>query len=321
MVELQDMRALVEVITNGGFARAARRLGVAKSIVSRRIARIEAELGTTLLNRTTRGITPTEAGLEFSERARRILTDLAEARDVVACQNGEVAGRLRVSLPLSFGLRYMMPLLTALRAAHPRLEIDVSYDDSVVDLLMERFDAAIRIGRLPDSTLVARRVAAVSLIIVASPAYLEKHKTPRDPKDLCAHECLVYTGSREKQAWRFQSGRTRLSFFPVGRFQSDNGEGLIQAAEAGLGVAALPDFIVSDSIKAGLLVPLLTNYSLQEGAIYVVRPPGRIVAAKTRAFVDVVVEHFGAATTNKQTRSVRSAGSFLASNPTLGIPI
>ena len=133
MVDLQDMRALVEVITNGGFARAARRLRVAKSIVSRRIARIEAELGTTLLNRTTRGITPTEAGLEFGERAQRILDDLAEARDIVSCQNGEVAGRLRVSLPLSFGLRHMTPLLTALHAAHPRLELDVSYDDSVVD--------------------------------------------------------------------------------------------------------------------------------------------------------------------------------------------
>ncbi len=268
MIDLQDMHALVEVITNGGFARAARRLGVAKSIVSRRIARIEAELGATLLNRTTRGITPTEAGLEFSERAQRILDDLAEARDIVSCQNGEV------------------------HAAHPRLELDVSYDDSVVDLLAERFDAAIRIGKLPDSTLVARRVAPISLIVVASPAYLKKHRTPRVPQDLSAHECLVYTGSREKQAWRFQSGRRRLSFFPVGRFQSDNGEGLIQAAEAGLGVAALPDFIVSDSIKAGLLAPLLADYSLQEGAIYVVRPPGRIAAAKTRAFVDAVVEHY-----------------------------
>jgi len=301
MLDLQDMSALVEVITNGGFARAARRLGVAKSIISRRIARIEAELGTTLLNRTTRGITPTEVGVEFGERAQRILDDLAEARDIVSCQNGDVAGRLRVSLPLSFGLRHMTPLLAVLHAAHPKLELDVSYDDSVADLLAERFDAAIRIGRLPDSTLVARRVAPVSMIVVASPAYLEKHRTPRVPKDLSNHECLVYTGSREKQAWRFRSGARRLNFFPVGRFQSDNGEGLIQAAEAGLGVAALPDFIVSDSIQAGRLVPLLTNYSLQEGAIYVVRPPGRIVAAKIRAFVDVVVEHFSAASTNKQT--------------------
>lgn len=301
MVELQDMRALVEVITNGGFARAARRLGVAKSIISRRIARIEAELGTTLLNRTTRGITPTEAGLEFSERSQRILADLAEARDVASCQNGDVAGRLRISLPLSFGLRYMTPILTALHTEHPRLELDVSYDDSVVDLLAERFDVAIRIGRLPDSTLVARRVAPVRMIVVASPAYLIKHGAPKAPKDLSNHECLVYTGSREKQAWRFQFGRQRLSIFPAGRFQSDNGEGLIQAAEAGLGVAALPSFIVSDSVKAGLLVPLLTNYTLQEGAIYVVRPPGRIVAAKTRAFVNVVVEHFGAATVNKST--------------------
>jgi DNA-binding transcriptional LysR family regulator len=301
MLDLKDMRALVEVITNGGFARAARRLGVAKSIISRRISRIEAELGTTLLNRTTRGITPTEAGLEFSERAQRILDDLAEARDIVSCQNGDVAGRLRVSLPLSFGLRHMTPLLTELHAAHPRLELDISYDDSVADMLAERFDAAIRIGRLPDSTLVARRVAPVNMIVVASPAYLERHGVPKVPKDLSNHECLVYTGSREKQAWRFQSGRRRLNFFPVGRFHSDNGEGLIQAAEAGLGVAALPDFIVSDSIQAGLLVPLLTNYSLQEGAIYVVRPPGRIVAAKIRAFVDVVVDRFGSASTNKQT--------------------
>jgi DNA-binding transcriptional LysR family regulator len=198
----------------------------------------------------------------------------------------------------------------------------VSYDDSVVDLLADRFDAAIRIGKLPDSTLVARRVAPVSLIVVASPAYLEKHRTPRVPKDLSDHECLVYTGSREKQAWRFQSGRRRLSFFPAGRFQSDNGEGLIQAAEAGLGVAALPNFIVSDSIKAGLLVPLLTGYSLQEGAIYVVRPPGRIVAAKTRPFMDVVVEHFRAATTNKKTNGRREAQVvFLPATPPVGVPI
>src|SRR6202007_1012917 len=166
--------------------------------------------------------------------------------------NGEVAGQLWVSLPLSFGLRQMTPLLTVLHAAHPRLELDVSYDDSVADLLAERFDAAIRIGRLPDSTLVARRVAPVSMIVVASPVYLEKHRTPRVPKDLSAHECLVYTGSREKQAWRFQFGRRRLNFFPVGRFQSDNGEGLIQAAEAGLGVAALPPFTVFASNNGAL---------------------------------------------------------------------
>src|SRR5258705_13704433 len=274
MIDLQDMHALVEVITNGGFARAARRLGVAKSIVSRRIARIEAELGATLLNRTTRGITPTEAGLEFSERAQRILDDLAEARDIVSCQNGEVAGRLRVSLPLSFGLRHMTPLLTALHAAHPRLELDVSYDDSVVDLLAERFDAAIRIGTLPDSTLVARRVAPISLIVVASPAYLKKHRTPRVPQDLSAHECLVYTGSREKQAWRFQSGRRRLSFFPVGRFQSDNGEGLIQAAQAGRGLAGRPALIAADTIHAGSRSPAFVGCPPPESRAVLLRYTG-----------------------------------------------
>src|SRR5258707_4552625 len=139
MVELQDMRALVEVITSERYARAARRLGVAKSIISRRIARIEAELGTTLLNRTTRGITPTEVGVEFGERAQRILDDLAEARDIVSCQNGDVAGRLRVSLPLSFRLGHMTPVLALVHAVHPKITLDVSYDDSVADLLAERF--------------------------------------------------------------------------------------------------------------------------------------------------------------------------------------
>src|ERR1700754_5266779 len=146
MIELEDLRAFVEVVESGGFNRATKRLGISKSMVSRRITRLEADLGARLLNRTTRGISPTEAGLEFKIRSERILAELGEAQEAVAHQGGEVVGRLRVSAPFSFGVRYIAPILTEIAERHPRLEMDVSYSDRMVDLIGERFDAAIRIG-------------------------------------------------------------------------------------------------------------------------------------------------------------------------------
>jgi DNA-binding transcriptional LysR family regulator len=293
VTELDDIRALVEVIGEGGFANAARRLGVAKSVVSRRIARLEDDLGTRLLNRSTRRVDPTESGLEFYKRGQHILADLDAARDAVAGQRGEIVGRLRVSVPLSFGIRHMTPFLARLYTSYPRLVIDVDYSDSMVDLLSDRFDIAVRVGNLQDSTLVARRVAPVERIVVASPKYLAHHEAPEIPQDLAHHACLIYTGSRERQMWRFQAGRQSIVIQPEGRFRSDNGESLILAAEAGLGVAALPDFIVSRSIEAGRLVPLLTEFPLENSSLYVVRPPGDVVPSKTRAFIDLFVEYFG----------------------------
>jgi DNA-binding transcriptional LysR family regulator len=159
MMDLEDLRSFVEVVETGGFNRAARRLGVSKSIVSRRIARLEADLGTRLVNRTTRGISPTETGLELKARSERILAELEEAREAVVRQVDGVVGRLRLSLPLSFGVRHVAPLLAEMAQRHPRLELDVSYSDRLVDLIGERFDAAIRIGVLQDSSLVARPCA------------------------------------------------------------------------------------------------------------------------------------------------------------------
>ncbi len=168
MIEVDDLKSFVEVVESGGFNRAAKRLGISKSIVSRRIARMETELGVRLLSRTTRGINPTEAGLEFKARSERILAELEEAREAVARQGGGVVGRLRLAAPLSFGVRYIAPALADLAERHPGLEIDVSYNDRVVDLIGERFDAAIRIGALKDSTLVARRIAPMRAVLVAS---------------------------------------------------------------------------------------------------------------------------------------------------------
>ncbi|WP_340119076.1 LysR family transcriptional regulator [Pelagibius sp. 7325] len=291
MNEFDSLKLFVTVIESGGFNRAAKRLGISKSIVSRRIAQIEADLGARLLSRTTRGISPTDAGMEFKERAERILADYEEAREAVAQRGGEVVGLLRLSVPLSFGVRHVAPILAALAARHPRLELDVSYSDRIVDIMGERFDAAIRIGRLEDSALIARQLAQTRAVVVASPDYLARHGTPAVPADLSGHDCLIYTGSRQSD-WLFQSGKRTVSVRPKGRLRSDSGEAILQWATAGLGVAMVPTFLLSGEFEQGRLVPLLLDHPAPELGIFVVRPPGAYVPGKVRVLVDTLAEHF-----------------------------
>lgn len=292
MIELDALRGFVEVVDSGGFNRAAKRLGISKSVVSRRIARLEADLGARLLSRTTRGINPTEAGLEFKTRSERILAELGEAQEAVAQQGGEVVGRLRLSVPLSFGVRYVAPILAKLAERHTRLEMDVSYSDRMVDLIGERFDAAIRVGTLKDSSLVARRIAPVRSVLVASPEYLARNGRPRTPGDLASHKCLIYTG-RVTADWQFYSGKRPISIRPEGRLRSDSGEAILQWAIAGLGITEAPSFMVPDAIASGSLEPLLLDYPTPEYAIYFVRPPGSYVPGKVRILIDTLVESFG----------------------------
>jgi DNA-binding transcriptional LysR family regulator len=290
--ELEDLRSFVEVVESGGLNRAAARLGVSKSILSRRITRLEAELGTRLLTRSTRGISPTEAGIEFKTRCDRILAELEEARDAVTQQGQSVRGRLRLSAPMALGVRHLGPVLTDLARLHPALELDVSYTDRVVDLLGEGFDAAIRIGSLRGSSLVARRIAPVHAVVVASPDYLSRHGRPRTPQELTSHGCLIYTGTRVPE-WHFQSGKRRISIRPQGRLRSDSGEVILQWAIAGLGIADAPSFMVSNAIESGALEPLLLDYPRPEYGIHVVRPPGAYVPGKVRVLIDTLVERFG----------------------------
>lgn len=292
MSELDDIRSFIAVVESGGFGRAAERLGLAKSVVSRRIARLEADLGTRLLSRTTRGVAATEAGLEFRTRGERILADLVEARESVAQAAGGVAGRLRLSMPLTFGNRHVAPVLGELACRHPRLELDVEASDRYVDLIGERFDAAIRIGTLKDSSLVARKIAPVHSVILASPGYIAKAGAPVAPSDLAQHDCLLYTGTSSPD-WVFQVGKRRIAIRPTGRLRSDSGDTLLDWAKAGLGIVQLPTFIASDAIRDGSLVPLLWPYPMQEHALYVVRPPGPYVPGKVRVLIDLLVERFG----------------------------
>lgn len=289
-VELDDIRAFVEVAEAGGFGRAGMRLGLSKSMVSRRVARLEAELGAQLLSRTTRGVAVTEAGVEFKDHAERVLAELDAARDALAQRGDEIVGSLRVAAPLSFGMSHLAPVLAELAARHPKLQVDASYSDRFVDLIGERYDVAVRVGTLADSSLVARKIAPIKVAVVASPAYLAAHGAPLRPEDLSGCEALM----QGSEVWRFQDGRKTITLRPGGRFKADNGQALLAAVAAGLGVAMLPTFLAGPAIERGEVVPLLMDYPMPEAGLYVVRPPpAGHMPGKVRALTELLIERFG----------------------------
>jgi DNA-binding transcriptional LysR family regulator len=288
MFDLEDLTTFVEVADAGGVTPAARRLGLSKSIVSRRLARLEADLGVQLLSRSTRGAALTEAGATFREHAARVAAELDNARDTLAPE-GELCGRLRLATPLSFGPTHIAPVLAELARRHPQLHIHASYADRFVDLIGEGFDAAIRVGFLPDSNLVARRVAPLRGKFVASPDYIRVHGAPRTPDELLEHEALM----QGTEIWRVVVDGKIRNVNVRGRFKADNGEALTAAALAGVGIAALPDFLIDQHIAAGALVPVLADYPLPEAGIYVIRPPGDFPPRKVRALIELMIERFG----------------------------
>ncbi|MBV6290203.1 LysR family transcriptional regulator [Pseudomonas aegrilactucae] len=287
-MNLEDLRTFVEVADAGGVAPGARRLGIAKSIVSRRLARLEGALGVQLLLRTTRGSVLTEEGVTFLEHARRVIVELDAAQETFSPQ-GEVRGLLRVAAPLSFGASQLAPVFAELAKRHPSLQMDTSYSDRVVDLIGEGFDCAVRLGFLADSGLVARGICTFRGRLVASPAYLEAHGTPQNLEDLSHHQAVAKKG----EAWPLTDRGKTVIVRPRGRFIADSGEAILAGALAGLGVAALPDFLTQSHILAGNLTPLLSEYPAPEAGIYVVGPPGAFSSRKIRALIDILIEHFG----------------------------
>ncbi|HTU64621.1 MAG TPA: LysR family transcriptional regulator [Steroidobacteraceae bacterium] len=290
-MEIEDIQAFVAVAEAGGLSPAAKRLGVSKSIVSRQIARLEKSLGARLLSRTTRGAALTEAGASFREHAVRITAEADAARDSVA-PDGKVRGKLRVSAPLSFGATHFAPVLAELAVRFPDLEVHASYSDRHVDLVTEGFDAAIRLGMLEDTNLVARKIATFGGRLVASPAYLAKHGTPRTPADLNAHVAV----NRTNDTWPLKHGDEEITIHPRARFTADNGAALVPGVLAGLGIALLPDFLIEDHIASGALVALLPDYPMPQAGVYVVRPPGGSASCKVRALIEILAERFSTCT-------------------------
>jgi DNA-binding transcriptional LysR family regulator len=287
--DLVDVLAFVRVVETGSFARAAERMGLSKPVLSRRVARLEERLGARLLTRTARGAQPTGVGQAYYERAAAILADLEAAQEVVAAAVTQVAGPIRLSAPLSFGISYLAPALADFAKLHPAVELDIEFEDRNVDLVGGGYDLAVRIGRLADSALVARRIAPVRKCVIASPAYLDARGRPERPADLAGHAILVYGNEQ----WRFRVGeRWEAPRIDV-RMRTNNGEMLRAAAQAGLGLCMLPSFIAAPALEDGTAEVVLQDFPLEEGALHAVMPPGRAVTARVRALVDFLVERFG----------------------------
>ena len=285
-MDIEELQTFVEVADAGGVSPAAIRLGVSKSIVSRRLVRLEAELGVQLLTRSTRGAALTEAGATFRDYAARVCAEIDIARETIL-PAGDLRGRLRIAAPLTFGPTHFAPALAEMARRHPRLHIQTSYSDRFVDLIGEGYDCAIRVGYLQDSNLIARRIGAINGKLVASPDYIKAHGAPATPEELVAHQALM----QGVEAWQFLDGDKIITVRPQGRFKADNGPALVSAAIAGLGVAYLPDWLTAEHVASGALVPIMTRHPPPTAGAYVIRPPGQHPAGKIRVLTELLAEY------------------------------
>ena len=294
---LQQMSIFAKVVASGSLSAAAREIGLSPAVVSRSLAALEARLGTRLIHRTTRSLHLTEEGAAYYESCTRILDEIEEADAMAAAGRDEPQGVLKVALPASFGHQHIAPLVPQFAARYPKLRIALSLSDRRVNVIDEGFDLAVRIAELEDSSLAARKLAPNRRVVCASPDYLRRHGTPRTPQDLTKHNFLVanwgdgnFAMTLEYKGPVGKQGEVRVT----GKYACDNGEVLREWALAGLGVALKSTWDVRRQLEEGSLVPLCPGYTFDtDVAIYAVYPHRRHLPAKTRAFVDFLVESFG----------------------------
>ena len=294
MDNLADVAVFVRVVERGSFTRAAGKLELSTSQVSKCVNRLERSLGARLLHRTTRRLSLTEAGAALFEASRSAIERIEEAEGAVAQFQSEPRGRLRVSAPMSFGILHLGPAISEFARAHPRVTLDMRLDDRFVNLVEEGVDVAVRIGALTDSSLVARRVATTSTLVCAAPSYLAERGEPEAPEDLASHDCLLYSYLATANVWRFAARDGReIPVAVSGSFRINNGIVLAEAAAAGHGILMAPAFYVAPMLRAGRLKRILARYALPDLGIHAVYPQRSQVPPKVRAFVDFLVKRFG----------------------------
>jgi DNA-binding transcriptional LysR family regulator len=293
MDRFEDLQAFVAVVETGSFTAAANRLNMAKSAVSRRVSGLEERLGVQLLRRTTRRLNVTDTGRGFYEHGARILADLEEAESAVLQEHGELRGTLRVALPLSFGVRHMCEPIAAFSRRHPRVSFDLDLNDRRIDLVGEGIDLAIRIGRLADSTLIARHLFDARTVVCAAPDYLARHGTPRTPADLRDHHCLVYGNLEEPSRWVCRDAEGKSVHVDVhATMTASSGDFLCTAAAKGLGISVQPTFIAGEAIGRGELIPILADYAWPVTPAYAVYPLTRHLSFRVRELIDHLVDYF-----------------------------
>ena len=293
MENLNDMVTFARVVEAGGFSEAARQMGVSKSHVSKAIARLELSLGVRLLNRSTRGLSVTEIGAAFHEHCIRITEEAAQAAEVVGRLQSEPRGVLRVTAPVAFGRLHVGPAVAEFLSRYPRLKLDMTITDRMVDLVSEGYDVAIRIRREPSLHVVARELAPVRRVVCATPDYFERRGIPTVPHDLTEHNCLHYTHFGTQGEWRFQSAGGEIVVPVKGSLRIDDDDTLAQAVLSGLGIAMLPTFIIGRELQAGRLRSVLSDYVPLERRIYAVHLPNVRLPVKIRAFIDFLQDRFG----------------------------
>jgi len=294
MDRMASMAAFTRVVGAGSFSAAAREMEVSQALVTKQIQELESWLGARLLNRTTRRLSLTEVGTGFYERAARILEAVEEAKNAAGALQTAPRGRLRINAPVSFGLLHLAPVVTDFLRRFPDVSVELLVNDRVVDLLEGEFDVGVRIGRLRDSSLIARRIAPIRLAVCAAPDYLARRGTPRTPDDLANHDCLEYTYFESRGEWRLLNSEGKEIVVPVsGRYLANNADVLRTSAIAGEGIVLLPTFIIGEDLRTGRLVRLLPDYPPPEQGLHTLYPPGRHLSAKVRSFVDFLVDRFG----------------------------
>ena len=294
MDHLSAMAVFARVVEMESFSGAARDLGLSKSAVSKRVGRLEDRMGLRLLNRTTRRLSLTEAGAAFYQGCRRVVAEAEAAERAVTRLASAPRGRLKINAPMSFGVRHLAPALPDFMARYPELTVDLALNDRLVDLVEEGFDVAVRVARLEDSSLIARRLAANRLVLCAAPSYLRAHGAPRAVEDLKGHECLLYSYLAAGDVWRLCGPGGERRQRVTGRLRINNGDALLAVALGGLGVALLPCFICGEDVRAGRLIRVLPEWSgPADTAIAAVYPASRNLSPKVRVFVDFLAERFG----------------------------
>src|ERR1043166_8393080 len=296
MSKLPDFEALAifaKVVELRSFAAASSELALSKATVSKAGSRLEARLGARLFNRTSRRLALTDAGQTLAERAARLLADGEAAESEALAQSVAPRGLVRLAVPMTFGVKAVAPLLPEFLALYPDVSIDLHLSDAMVDLIGDGFDAGIRIARLPDSSLLARKLCAMPRHTVAAPAYLKRYGRPTHPMHLAQHRCFGYSYLSNPGMWHYTSATgEQASVRPAGPLRVNNGEALMPALLAGLGIADLPEFIVGDAIASGAVEVILKGWKQPEGAVHLVTPPGGPRPARVDALAEFLTKQF-----------------------------
>jgi DNA-binding transcriptional LysR family regulator len=296
-----EMRAFVRSVELGGFSAASRDLDLTPSALSKLVTRMEDRLGVRLMNRTTRKLALTAEGEAYFTSAKRILTDIEEAEAEVTRFSAQPKGLLRINVGVAFGMHQLAPALPRFLERYPDIELEITVTDRVVDLIEEGADVAIRTGNLRDSSLIAKKICDLHRVICASPAYLKKHGVPKSPEDLSHHNCVSISGAPQLRRWPFDTvnagnGHGIKSVDVTGNVSANNAETLLQLAATGVGIIRLSDVIVADGIRAGWLVPLLTDvHHVEPLPLSAVYPHGKHKSPRVAAFVNFLVETFSGA--------------------------